>query len=221
MLTNLNHHAYCIIGSNSVSDKVKSFLEKEQNITIQSNPDIFEHFYEVLTIDDAKELKNIHQNKPVSDDGKRFFILTVNAIPIEAQNALLKLLEEPAPYAHFFLIIPSLHILLPTVVSRLCFVDMGIRNNKNDEVLAEKFLKMSVAKRLEFVKKMIDEIADEKRPKNDAVELLNAIQNIVYKEKSVVKGFRSLRAIELACQYSTDRSPSLKILLEFVALNVL
>ena len=134
-LKKLSHHAYLFIGGRdrgidcvsspvsakkavgeknfelSIQSEIISVLEELHDIRSNGNPDFFRTSFDTLTIDDARKLKVLHDTKPTSELGKRIFILSMNGITIEAQNALLKLLEEPAPYAHFFLVVPSAHIL--------------------------------------------------------------------------------------------------------------
>ena len=161
---------------------------------------------------------------PIGETGKRIFVISINNITIEAQNALLKLLEEPAQYAHFFLIIPSAHLLLPTVRSRLNF----LQNKSSDEsanspeakVEAEKFLKLTKAKRLDYIKNFLDEITKEKRSKREAVEFINSLEKYIYDTKGVKEGKVMLEDISLIRKYLNDRAPSLKMLLEYVALKV-
>jgi hypothetical protein len=99
----------------------------------------------------------------------------------------------------------------------------GSQENKNaDEIIliARKLMKLGKAKRLEEVKKLVEEIAKEKKTKQDAIKLLNALQAVVYEEKGVKKGKSELEAIEMARNYMHDRAPSVKMLLEYVMLNV-
>jgi DNA polymerase III delta prime subunit len=223
----LSHHAYYLIGSDSVRTDLLSLLEKTHQIKPQANPDFFDRVYETFVIDDAREVKTFHGMRPVTETGKKVFVLQMNGITVEAQNALLKLLEEPAEYAHFFIVIPSAHLLLPTVKSRMRFVSSGVAEKSvtagvEVEVysLAEKLLTLSAAKRLEEVKKLIDDISKEKKTKQDAIDLLNAIQAVVYGERGVKEGKSALETIELARNYIHDRAPSVKMLLEYVMLNV-
>ncbi len=233
---NLSHHAYCLIGTTETRDHLISLLEKEHSITTQGNPDFFIRNFETFTIDDSREIKSLHSSRPVLDPdkkdpgaGKKFFVLTMNGVTIEAQNSLLKLLEEPAEYAHFFLIIPSAHLLLPTVKSRMLQVEIedGSETSnksgiKNSELVkdAQTFLKASQTKRLEIIKKLTDDISKDKKTKQDAIDFLDAVQEVVYKEKGVAKGKSHLEAIELSRNYLNDRAPSVKMLLEYVALGV-
>jgi hypothetical protein len=232
-LKSLSHHAYLLIGGDSIQSKLISILEKKHGISIRGNPDFFNRKYENFTIDDARELKSAAGMRPVTEDGKKIFVLTMNGITVEAQNALLKLLEEPAEYARFFLIVPSAHLLLPTVKSRLAVIDSntgdsqkrGVRDvgsgRYNLEVItsAEEFLSSSRPKRLELIKSFLDEISKEKRSKHDAIDFLDAVESTVY-SKGLKENIGSLRAIETARKYLNDRAPSMKMLLEYVALNI-
>lgn len=227
-LKSLSHHAYLIIGNDSHRLDLISILEKEHHIHAQGNPDFFDRLYENFTIDDARELKSLHSTRPIGITGKKIFIISTNAATVEAQNALLKLFEEPAEYAHFFLIVPSAHILLPTVKSRMQEVasnklQVASRKNQADSELideAQKFLKMTPAKRLEVVKKLIEDITKEKKTKQDAINFLNAIQSVVHEEKGVKEGQKQLESIETARKYIHDRAPSVKMLIEYVALSI-
>jgi DNA polymerase III delta prime subunit len=222
-LESLSHHAYGLVGGSSIADELILILEREHGITSRGNPDFFNRRYANFTIDDARELRSGHEMMPVSASGKKIFIMAMDGITVEAQNALLKLLEEPAGYAHFFMIIPSAHLLLPTVRSRIRFIEIGNGRTGGEMLISEeakKFLKMPPAKRLESVKSLTDDIKDGKKTKKDAIDLLNAVQSLVYEEKGVVKGRRPLEAIETARRYMDDAAPSLKMLLEYVALNI-
>lgn len=67
-------------------------------------------------INDAREV--IAQSY-LANDREYFIILNAPSYSIEAQNALLKILEEPPQNVHFVLIAPSKNALLPTILSRL------------------------------------------------------------------------------------------------------
>lgn len=223
---NLAHHAYCLIGGEAVHEELLAALKKEHKISVAGNPDFFDRKYQNFTIDDAREVKSFAETKPVDASGKKIFILTMNGITVEAQNALLKLLEEPNEHSHFFLIIPSAHLLLPTVKSRLSFIQAaGGRQAFPDRYTtygitqAEEFIRLPRAKRFDAIKSLMDEISKEKKTKQDAVDFLNAIQQAVH-EKGVKKNRQALESILLAGKYANDRAPSMKMLLEYVAMNV-
>jgi hypothetical protein len=139
---------------------------------------------------------------------------------------MLKLLEEPAEYAHYFLIIPSAHLLLPTVKSRMSVIDLSVGKATTLKCSedAKTFLKSPVAKRLDIVKKLVDEISKEKKTKKGAIDFVNAVQEVIYSNNKskdgLIKSETAFKAIEIARSYLNDRAPSVKMLLEYVALNV-
>jgi DNA polymerase III delta prime subunit len=216
----LSHHAYCIPGDPSVCIGLKAVLAHTHSIPQQANPDFFEQTFQTFTIDDARNLKSLHETRPIGPTGKKIFIVIMTGITGEAQNALLKLLEEPAEYAHFFLIIPSAHLLLPTVKSRLLIIGDGLKPASSEEVAADahKFIKASAAKKLDSIKKLMDDISKEKKTRQDAIAFLDAIEAQVYRDKNIKANHRTLESISLVRKYIHDRSPSVKMLLEYMAL---
>jgi DNA polymerase III gamma/tau subunit len=224
-LNNLLYHSYCLVGGEVEKVALLSTLDSEFGFTKKANQDFFEQSYENFSIDDARAIKLIHEMRPVSPDGKKIFIVKTDFINTEAQNALLKLLEEPADYAYFFIIISSINLLLPTIKSRLHFIEIkkyqkSKSDNENHVVEAKKFISSSPAKRLELIKKIVDDILKEKRTKQDVILLLNEIEKQIRDEQGLIKGEKSLRVIENAIKYLNDRSPSIKMLLEYVALSI-
>ncbi|MGZ5333184.1 MAG: DNA polymerase III subunit [Solirubrobacterales bacterium] len=56
--------------------------------------------------------------RPFEGERRVFVIEAAEAMKEESQNALLKTLEEPAPFAHLILVCSEPELLLPTIVSR-------------------------------------------------------------------------------------------------------
>lgn len=232
IINKLSHHAYLLVGTSSLRNLLVDELLTVHNISLKANLDFFDHSYDTFNIEDARNVKTFHETKPIGSSGKKIFILSMNGITIEAQNALLKLLEEPSEYSHFFLILPSAHLLLPTVKSRMQIVDVmkserdgakSALSTLSAEALrmrseAKQFLKLSSGKRIETLKSLIDDISKEKKTKQDAINFLNDIEAVVYEEKGVKEGREMLNKISLARKYLNDRAPSMKMLLEMVAI---
>lgn len=226
----LSHHAYCILGRGEAVTELLEILEKKHGLSASANPDFSESSFSTFTIDEARKLKADAETRPIGKTGKRVFVLQIDTITSEAQNALLKLLEEPPQSSMFFLIVPEIRILLPTVRSRLRIIsgDNGSVSNGDDLEEAEKFVKMSVAKRLEYVKDLVDDIAKEKKTKRDAILLLDGVMNLIHSKSvsadnrvgALKDRMKALEAVSLAKEYAGDRAPSLKMLLEYVALNL-
>lgn len=77
-----------------------------------------------ITVDRVRELRSDAFVRPFESQWKAYLILRAEGLNVHAQNALLKLLEEPPPYALFFLQTSNASALLPTVRSR-CVLTRG------------------------------------------------------------------------------------------------
>lgn len=82
--------------------------------------------------------------KPYSSDYKIYIVEEAEKMTAEAQNALLKTIEEPPAYAVIFLLTTNLGKLLPTILSR-CVV-LNIQPVK-DELIKKHLLSLGVEER--------------------------------------------------------------------------
>ncbi len=206
------HHVYILEGEKeSTREKLYHFLENELEEKVKGNPDLWHTRHETLTIDDARELRDTQANKAIST-GRKLFIIETRFMTIEAQNALLKVFEEPTPNTYFFIITPTAEVFLPTLKSRV--VRIAVEGNENDaQELAQDFLKNSYKKRLETVAGIVEE-----KDKGQAIELINALLVELHDKKQ--KDTQVMQELLTTRNYLNDRSPSLKLLLEHIALIV-
>src|SRR5579864_4048086 len=97
------HHAYFFV-THKVKETIselKDFLEEHLGIKTQGNPD-FQHLeFRTLTIDEARRVAEAQERKDFSAR-RKIFIIETDFITEEAQNALLKVFEEPTAGTHFF-----------------------------------------------------------------------------------------------------------------------
>lgn len=104
-----NHHAWVLLGKPSKrADDLMVDLAS-------GGTKMLRYDYAVLKVDDAREIIR----EATLADGERVIILTSLAVTREAQNALLKLLEEPRAGVTLAWCLPSKGILLPTILSRV------------------------------------------------------------------------------------------------------
>lgn len=211
----LSHHAYFIHSFKDGAQKLKDFLKKEFHIDHHQNPDFYHEKFEVLGIDESRRIKEMHLSKSFAEGNKRIFIIETSGMTHEAQNSLLKIFEEPNEHSHFFLIMPSIEVLLPTLRSRLLVLDKTEEKESSSEI--EKFLKLSKKDKVAFVDDLAKRISDEDATKSDAQEFLAELEKALY-VRGVEKNSKALQAILKARDYMNDRSPSVKQLLEYVAL---
>lgn len=227
----ISHHAYAIVGGTDVRPELLSLLQGEHGVVIRGNPDLFVQKYEALSIDDARGLKEAHATRPFSGGGvegkkgkgaRKFFILEIDSITHEAQNALLKIFEEPNDYAHFFLIIPSEELLLPTLRSRLFVVHPRVAlggHSKGSPWNAADFLASTPAERIALVDKLAADISEGKKPKTAALDFCAELSRHL-RAGGIEKNVAALSSIAQTESYLRDRAPSIKQLLEYVALRV-
>lgn len=137
----LAHHAYGI----------ESFSCEIQTVTALFDRScfsyIFEKEYETFKIDDARSIKSLQSEKT---EQASLFVIKFFHITHEAQNALLKVLEEPKADTYFILIFPYAHELLATLRSRLFLLSLG---GVLSELQLAPYLALSLEDRFAYNKK--------------------------------------------------------------------
>jgi len=224
------HHAYCLEGKREfILNELLKFLENVFKFRTKGNPDFYYGDFDTLGIDEGRAINEMQSRKAVSAP-RRIFVIAANFITMETQNSLLKMFEEPAGGAVFFLIISSASILLPTLRSRMMIVNLskgaeigGTRKSAISENVfdAKKFIESVAGERLAMVKKITDKIADEEISRSVAIEFLNGVEmEILNKSGSSEAKKKNLfifEEIDKCRNYAGDRSPSIKTLLEHIA----
>lgn len=207
------HHAYFLAGKREeLKDELTAFIENELNVKTIGNPDFLYQEFETLGVDDAREI-NQRQEKSGFGEGSRIFIIAFNFITTEAQNALLKMFEEPSSDTHFFIIAPTSAVLLPTLKSRLHVVS-SIHREVNTEII--KFLRASTDERLKLMERFKD--AENETKKSELLAFVGAIESELSKDrKKDVKVFEELYTLK---RFLLARSPSVKMIAEYLALRL-
>jgi hypothetical protein len=76
---------------------------------------------------------------------------------------------------------------------------------------------MQISERMIFVKNMVDEIAKEKKNKKYVSDFVDAILYEL-RESGVKENSRKIEYSDIVAKYIQDRSPSVKMLMEYLAL---
>ena len=188
---------------------------------IKANADFHLYEHDAFLIEHAHELRR-EQGMHASQGSRKIFVVAFNTIMIEAQNALLKTLEEPTEGTKFFFITRNGEMLLPTVRSRM----QVIRMEEAETMLGAKdpgvlFLVATVPERLKFIERYTKVKADDKpRAKEESRVFLIALERAVYAKGNTMLYAKALEDILTAKRFLSDRSPSVKLLLEHLALTV-
>jgi DNA polymerase III delta prime subunit len=210
------HHSYLLVGdTETIESELVNFIENKLGFPILANPDFWLARFETFTIDDARNLSDLHLRKPFSA-GRKMFIASVSDITVEAQNALLKLFEEPIQGNYFFLITNEEKNILPTLRSRMAYLNMREVSSKESESFGKKFLKSNIADRMKLISKIVED-----KDKNEAKKLIRSVIGALrdeYKdEKSLIRMVPVLEDLIHSDDYLSDRSPSIKMILEHMA----
>lgn len=218
------HHAYGLLGDReAIRQELFSFLTKDLKFPIIGNPDFLLSEFNVLKVDDCRILNEAQLSIPIKYD-KKIFVIFTNSITLDAQNSMLKTLEEPRSNSYFFLVLPATIKLLPTLKSRLILGQLeNIVNNIN--YLSDDFLDAKIGKRLDIAGKILKEVKEEKLTKSDVATFLKGLELSIKRGLDINKGktlyskrLSAISDIEKAIGYATDESPSLKVILEHLAL---
>jgi hypothetical protein len=195
----LAHHAYYIEAPLSYFEAYRLHLKP-----------LYAKEHEKFGIDEARALITLASLKNYKDS---VFFVAAASIMSEAQQALLKLLEEPQEGTVFVVLVPH-GVLMPTLKSRMLAYPHTIVRDA-DGGPAKKFLALSGKDRSDVITKLLK---DDDGQKERVRDFINALERELHKKMADPKARAGLGDISMVRQYLGDRSPSLKMLLEHLAL---
>ena len=209
------HHAYSIEGSwDAVRESIERFLANDVGVPVVANPDVQFLFVETLGIDESRSLEGAAHRKAYASVGK-FFVTGCQTLTHEAQNALLKLFEDPPAQTIFFLIVPSHAQLLPTLRSRLYLISGQRRDTKEQTASAQAFLVAPPRKRMAMLTSIV-----ENKNREEAVRLINALEVSLCRLPHSNERTEAIKQIYMVRKYILDRASSVKLLLEHLAITL-
>lgn len=226
------HHAFVIEGDTLQTRPILfDFLKKEFGMDAGHN-DLILLDRGDFGIENVQEIVDVNSRKPTVGMYK-VIVVGLHSISHQAQNAILKTLEEPRPGTFIFILTNTSAIFLPTILSRVQVVrslnSAGANVNTNNTVAnidldAKKFIKSSSAERLAQIKEILDLKSDEEI--GDA-EIFAFVQEVEKLALELAQSGKDFGARTLVAQiftkvedYMRDTSSSKKLLLEYVALRL-
>lgn len=237
------HHAFLLETRNR--EKAFNFFEtkikEEAKEDIGSNENLFLN----LKVFDIEKARDVLEYGKTNFSSKHFVLISFYSITREAQNALLKFLEEAAENIKIVLIIHEGASILPTIYSRLYKLNISegkLESSEEEDFLkesAEIFLKTKNINRMNLkeVKDILsrkDEYAllNEDKERNDREVLekfLIKLHDIVFEkyEEAISKNkeeskkyLEYLEDILDSVRYAKNNSSSGKVLLEYLSLKL-
>lgn len=211
---NYLHHAYVLLGNTTESRKK---LQEFFNTEIKDKQ-WFLYDYEKLGIDEVRELREVLSERT---SGK-FLVISAERFPHEAQQAFLKMLEEPAPNTHIFLLLPAQTIILETIFSRVITLRFDDISTNNQLLPIRSFLLESVSKRLDAI-----EVLVKSRDKDTPLQAYEVHQFLDQLESALYALFQKKRssqfeeyfeAIRDARGWATQTGFPMKNIIEYIAM---
>ncbi len=207
-----SHHAHLLVTDGASGGDVCAFVSEHFGVSVSGNPDFFHIQADTLGVEEVRRVNDLARRAGFSGDGT-FFLIEAAFFTREAQNALLKTLEDPALGATFVIATSAGH-LLPTVRSRL---NTLAYTPQAKPLGGRAFLEMNIPERMKTIAKLAEE-----KDRAGALNLLAGLESTLYGE------FRSgnaavaaaLRAIVRARAYLGDTGSSVKMLLENVVVAI-
>ncbi|MEK7593470.1 MAG: AAA family ATPase [Patescibacteria group bacterium] len=212
-------HAYLFFGESQVGKflfalSLANYLERkkflvEKNILLEETLIIAPDENGTIGIDAAKSTINFLAKKPVFSKKRIIIIRDAENMTAHAQNAILKLVEEPPEEALIILIAVNNDLLLPALISRLqkiYFQRVGkkeIEKNEEFSKLAKKFLTGS------FDKNFLETIVENDEKLDKFFEFL-----IIELKKDIIKNLpilkETLRRLTLLKTLNVNKKLQLK-----------
>jgi Cft2 family RNA processing exonuclease len=220
------YHSYVIESSiEETPYLLLKFLEERGDVEKQSS-DILIEKYDSFAILDGQKIKEWHQNKSIGE-GKKICIISTKFINREAEQSLLKIIEEPNNQTHFFIIVPDSSLLLDTIMSRVHLVKITQKDIQISDSTASEFLNFSLPSRIEKVAEIIKEFKDSENSgglRFRAISLINGIEKNIYEKwkkdlnnenyKFILEELKNSR------DYLGNPGASVKMILEHIALVI-
>ncbi len=147
-------HGYIFFGENQIGKftfalSLANFLENK--VFEAPKKTLFESLIIKETgIDSVREIKKFLWQKPVNSKKRIVIINDADALTTEAQNAILKITEEPPEHSLIILIVNNTDNVLPPILSRLQKIYFSRTNKKeiSNYLVAEMGAKKDVAEKI-------------------------------------------------------------------------
>jgi DNA polymerase III delta prime subunit len=207
----LSHHAYYI------EDALSKWEDYQHKVRVdegygENDPNFVTRVYEKFGIDEARGLIELSSLR--NTGARAVYFLTAASMTSEAQQALLKLFEEPQQGTTYILLVPH-GTLIPTLKSRFMAFPRKVEAEASTTGQAREFLASPYKKRSDWIAATLKEEEDSReRVRTFLNELEGELYTKIGQGHEYLKGLEEIQHFR---QYLSDRSPSLKMILEHFA----
>lgn len=203
----VKHHAYLFYTDNVKPESVYALIKEFGVVDVRYVDE------EVIGIENARSIIGYANVRP-SNGLYQLIVICTKSIRVEAQQALLKILEEPPATTKFIVCVPTNAHLLPTLLSRLS----EYKSDKEAEIKINTefgdFKKLSYGERLSEISTRID--------KKDTVwieQIRAGLSQMLTKEIANLEK-TTVHSLNMVVENLNQRGSSNKMLLEELALSL-
>ena len=191
------HHALLLLTTDVVRANIAAVVATDE---------VQNAVFETFGIADAQQLVKNAYLRP-AQAANQLCVVRAQFVTLEAQNALLKVFEEPPHSTRFLLVVPQDFIVIPTLLSRCEIISESTREEANDLFLD--FLAASYAERLALI--------DLAQKQKDTQWQRSIKQGLIAYLKTHTQ---QLKELEYAARLLLTRGASNKLLFEHAALTL-
>ncbi|MCA9351456.1 hypothetical protein KC929_01615 [Patescibacteria group bacterium] len=203
------HHAYVVAGGEGVATAILEQVNQAETSYV------FSRHYDAFKVDDARTVKALQSEKT---DLPSVFIISFTTAGNEAQNAMLKVVEEPTPNTFFILVTPNPANLLATLQSRLEEVSAPEIKDLSSRIPVSSFVGMTLAERFDMIKDLTDKKSDEPITKGEVASFLDHLEQ--YLREQGVNDPELLHLLFDSRRYLSANGASIKMILETIAMHL-
>lgn len=200
----------------SSKNKLKGREEAEKifkNLKIDKLDVTILEFEKTVGIPDVRGIQQKIYFKPFKSEVRAVLIDATPGITIEAQNALLKTLEETPDSTLIIVQVLNADEILPTILSRCKVIELSSEKENVDTSRAIKILSSEdgVGERLKLAQ-------DLSKDKNEALDFLESL--IIDLRKDLVLNYKAVKSIQKSYTFIKTTNVNLRLALENLFLNL-
>lgn len=210
----------------------REILKIQQKETYRSHPDVFgiwpgDQESKSISIQQIHQFIRKTQLKPFASKFKIGIITQSEKMTPQAQNAILKTLEEPPANTFIILTTSNRNKLLPTILSRCqSFRFRDERAEDGDKILVNSIIKGSIVDKFEIVEKIV--MQKDKSKQYEEIELIlkgllnHYRQKLLSSHKDTTRRQQLLETIELieTTREVIDKNVNIRLALESLMINL-
>jgi len=239
-------HAYAIYGPDAIAQfalarALANFLETceagsgeggrwEEPSTVLIDGRFVDGAKEGMGVDQARSFIDFLYRTPARSSHRTLVVANASELTAQAQNAILKLVEEPPLHGLIILTVKDPNSLLPTLRSRLEMIYLtGSEDNKQSDTdldlrareLVEEFLLARADGRKQILKKMIDSDKEDSTSKEQRVAdafLSHLIIELAKRPKANLPVLQeALKRQQAIGDYSVNKKLQLEAVMQFLS----